>query len=40
MALVEGEAVLPGDKVQVDIRGKKSGSEIVPMPFYKKGPSS
>lgn len=37
MALVETDAVVPGDKVWVEIRGKKVEAAIVPLPFYKKG---
>lgn len=37
MALVDAESALPGDKVLVDIRGRKVEAEIVPLPFYKAG---
>jgi aminomethyltransferase len=36
MALVDNEAVVPGDQVQVDIRGRIVEAEIVSLPFYKK----
>jgi len=36
MALVDVGKVEPGDTVDVDVRGKRVGCEVVPLPFYKR----
>ena len=36
MALVDAEAAGIGDRVRVDVRGRKIESEIVKLPFYKR----
>ncbi len=37
MAMVEAGACTLGDKVEVEVRGRRIEAEVVPMPFYKKG---
>jgi aminomethyltransferase len=34
MALVASGSVQPGDAVEVDVRGRMVGAEVVPLPFY------
>ena len=36
MALVDASHSAPGTLVEVDIRGRRIGAEIVPLPFYKR----
>ena len=36
MALVDAAHSAPGTLVEVDIRGRRIGAEIVPLPFYKR----
>lgn len=36
MALVESQSVQLGDKVEVDVRGRRIEAEVVPLPFYKR----
>lgn len=36
MALVTAKSVNIGDKVEVDVRGRRIEAEVVPLPFYKR----
>lgn len=36
MALVAAKSVNIGDKVEVDVRGRRIEAEVVPLPFYKR----
>ena len=36
MALVTAKSVNIGDKVEVDVRGRRIETEVVPLPFYKR----
>lgn len=36
MALLDASCTEPGTQVMVEIRGKKIGAELVPLPFYKR----
>jgi aminomethyltransferase len=36
MAYVPIEATEPGTRVEVDIRGRRCGAVVVPLPFYKR----
>ena len=36
MALVAANSVNIGDKVEVDVRGRRIEAEVVPLPFYKR----
>jgi len=36
MALMASGSVQPGDAVEVDVRGRMVGAEVVPLPFYSK----
>ena len=36
MALVTAQSVNIGDKVEVDVRGRRIEAEVVPLPFYKR----
>lgn len=37
LARLAGTSALPGTQVQVDIRGRKAGATVVPLPFYRNG---
>jgi len=37
LAFVKAELVAPGTKLQVEIRGNRYNTEVVDLPFYKKG---
>ena len=39
IAYLPVEHVAPGVELHVDIRGRRARARVVPMPFYKKGPS-
>ena len=36
LALVTAGAVSPGDQVEIDVRGRAIGAEVVKLPFYKR----
>ena len=36
MALVDSRYTQVGTTVEVDVRGRRVGAEIVPLPFYKR----
>ena len=36
MALVDSKHTQVGTTVEVDVRGRRVGAEIVPLPFYKR----
>ena len=36
MAYVPIDATMPGTRVDVDIRGRRCGAVVVPLPFYKR----
>lgn len=38
MALVRADSVDTGSQVEVDVRGRRVGAEVVALPFYKKTP--
>jgi aminomethyltransferase len=36
MAYVPAELAAPGRQIQIDVRGRMVGAQIVPVPFYKR----
>jgi aminomethyltransferase len=36
MACVDSERSVPGEKLEVDLRGARAGAVVVPLPFYKR----
>jgi glycine cleavage system aminomethyltransferase T len=37
MGYVPAELASPGRQIQVDVRGRLVGAQLVPVPFYKRG---
>ena len=37
MARLDAASAVPGTPVQVDIRGRRAGAKVVPLPFYRNG---